>query len=58
MDRKPSDAVDALSTVRILDIGTMIACNYASALMGDFAAQVIKIELPRMATRCDDDKVA
>jgi crotonobetainyl-CoA:carnitine CoA-transferase CaiB-like acyl-CoA transferase len=45
MDRKPHDAIDALSTVRILDIGTTIACNYASALLGDFAAQVIKIEL-------------
>jgi crotonobetainyl-CoA:carnitine CoA-transferase CaiB-like acyl-CoA transferase len=46
MDRKPSDAVVALSTVRILDIGTMIACNYAAALLGDFAAQIIKIDLP------------
>lgn len=41
-----SGGAGALAGVRVLDIGTMIAPNYTSALLGDFGAQVIKVELP------------
>jgi succinyl-CoA---D-citramalate CoA-transferase len=35
-----------LAGVRILDIGTRIAAPFAATLLGDFGAEVIKIELP------------
>jgi crotonobetainyl-CoA:carnitine CoA-transferase CaiB-like acyl-CoA transferase len=35
-----------LSGIRILDIGTRIAAPFAATLLGDFGAEVIKIELP------------
>jgi crotonobetainyl-CoA:carnitine CoA-transferase CaiB-like acyl-CoA transferase len=35
-----------LSGVRILDIGTRIAAPFAATLLGDFGAEVIKVELP------------
>lgn len=35
-----------LAGVRILDLSTMIAAPYGAALLGDFGAEVIKIEMP------------
>ena len=35
-----------LRGVRILDIGTRVAAPFAATLLGDFGAEVIKIELP------------
>jgi len=35
-----------LDGVRILDIGTRIAAPFAATLLGDFGAEVIKVELP------------
>ena len=35
-----------LSGIRILDIGTRIAAPFAATLLGDFGAEVIKVELP------------
>ena len=36
-----------LAGIRILDIGTRIAAPFAATLLGDFGAEVIKVELPR-----------
>jgi crotonobetainyl-CoA:carnitine CoA-transferase CaiB-like acyl-CoA transferase len=35
-----------LAGIRILDIGTRIAAPFAATLLGDFGAEVIKVELP------------
>ncbi|MEO8605125.1 MAG: CoA transferase, partial [bacterium] len=35
-----------LNGIRILDIGTRIAAPFAATLLGDFGAEVIKVELP------------
>jgi crotonobetainyl-CoA:carnitine CoA-transferase CaiB-like acyl-CoA transferase len=35
-----------LSGIRILDVGTRIAAPFAATLLGDFGAEVIKVELP------------
>jgi crotonobetainyl-CoA:carnitine CoA-transferase CaiB-like acyl-CoA transferase len=35
-----------LSGIRILDIGTRVAAPFAATLLGDFGAEVIKVELP------------
>jgi len=35
-----------LAGVRILDLGTRIAAPFAATLLGDFGAEVIKVELP------------
>ncbi len=35
-----------LAGVRILDVGTRIAAPFAATLLGDFGAEVIKVELP------------
>ena len=35
-----------LSGVRILDVGTRIAAPFAATLLGEFGAEVIKVELP------------
>jgi len=36
----------ALAGVRVLELGTFISAPFAAALLGDFGADVIKIELP------------
>src|SRR5499425_3145489 len=35
-----------LSGIRILDVGTRVAAPFAATLLGDFGAEVIKVELP------------
>src|SRR5215470_15012425 len=35
-----------LAGVRILDVGTRVAAPFAATLLGDFGAEVIKVELP------------
>ncbi|HSP98980.1 MAG TPA: CoA transferase [Candidatus Dormibacteraeota bacterium] len=35
-----------LAGIRILDIGTRIAAPFAATLLGDFGAEIIKVELP------------
>lgn len=37
---------ELLKGVRVLDISTVIAAPFAAALMGDFGAEVIKVEMP------------
>src|SRR5437016_9593775 len=37
----------ALRGFRVLDISTMIAAPFGAALLADFGAQVIKVEMPR-----------
>src|ERR1051325_8171836 len=39
-------ATPPLAGIRILDIGTRIAAPFAATLLGDFGAEVIKLELP------------
>ena len=41
---KPNDG--PLSGVRVLDIATMIAAPLAASILGDYGAEVVKIELP------------
>lgn len=36
-----------LAGVRVIDLGTMFAGPFAASLMGDFGADVIKVELPK-----------
>lgn len=36
-----------LAGVRVLDIATMLAAPFCAALLGDFGAEVVKIELPQ-----------
>ncbi|MDB5589572.1 CoA transferase [Enterovirga sp.] len=47
---EPEGAPDggALSGLRVLDIGTFIAAPFAATLMGEFGAEVIKVELPKV----------
>lgn len=35
-----------LSGIRILDLSTMIAAPFGATLLGDFGAEVIKVEMP------------
>jgi crotonobetainyl-CoA:carnitine CoA-transferase CaiB-like acyl-CoA transferase len=42
----PETARLPLQGVRILDVGTRIAAPFAATLLGDFGAEVIKVELP------------
>ncbi|HEX2135937.1 MAG TPA: CoA transferase, partial [Microvirga sp.] len=37
-----------LGGLRVLDIGTFIAAPFAATLMGEFGAEVIKVELPNV----------
>lgn len=39
-------SIGPLKNVRIIDISTMIAAPYGATLLGDFGAEVIKIEMP------------
>jgi crotonobetainyl-CoA:carnitine CoA-transferase CaiB-like acyl-CoA transferase len=39
-------AKPALSGVRVLELGTFISAPFAATLLGDFGADVLKIELP------------
>ena len=40
-----------LTGVKILDLSTMIAAPFGATLLGDFGADVIKIEIPNKAIR-------
>ncbi len=42
-----TDAPRALDGIRVLDIATMLAAPLTAALLGDFGADVIKVEHPR-----------
>lgn len=43
---KADETASALGDVRVLEIGTMVAGPFAGTLLGDFGADVIKIEAP------------
>jgi len=40
------DAILPLTNVRVLDLGTRIGAPFAATLLGDFGADIIKVELP------------
>ena len=43
-----------LDGVRVLELGNFIAGPFAGQLLGDYGADVIKVESPGTATRCGD----
>ncbi len=49
-DGQPDGAENAgaLAGLRVLDVGTFIAAPFAAPLMGEFGAEVIKVELPKV----------
>ncbi len=49
-DGQPKGAENggALAGLRVLDIGTFIAAPFSATLMGEFGAEVIKVELPKV----------
>jgi formyl-CoA transferase len=46
MSRTPSSNAGALSDLRVLELGTLIAGPFCGQLLGDMGAEVIKIEAP------------
>ena len=44
--RAETPAKPALSGIRVLELGTFISAPFAATLLGDFGADVLKIELP------------
>jgi crotonobetainyl-CoA:carnitine CoA-transferase CaiB-like acyl-CoA transferase len=44
--RRESESGLPLSGVRVLDIGTLIAGPFAATMLGDFGAEIIKVEQP------------
>ncbi|MEB3101671.1 CaiB/BaiF CoA transferase family protein [Ferviditalea candida] len=43
---KPGQNLGPLRGIRILDLSTMIAAPFGATLLGDFGAEVIKVEMP------------
>jgi crotonobetainyl-CoA:carnitine CoA-transferase CaiB-like acyl-CoA transferase len=41
-----------MSGIRILDLGTFIAAPFCATLLGEFGAEVIKVELPNVGDPC------
>ena len=50
-EQQPSSSAPArgpMTGVRVIDLGTMFAGPFAASLLGDFGADVIKVELPEI----------
>ena len=43
---QPDDAPRPLSGIRVIDVGNFLAGPYAAAMMGEFGAEVLKVEHP------------
>ena len=49
---KPSNPKRPLEGLRVLDIATYIASPFCATMMGEFGADVIKVELPNVGDGC------
>ncbi len=46
MDKDSDNSILPLSGIRVIDLGTFIAAPYSATVLGEFGAEVIKIEKP------------
>ena len=46
MTTNPTEAAGPLKGLRIVDISTVVAGPFAAGLLGDYGAEIVKVEMP------------